>query len=76
MYKIPSPRKALYRLAGYLPRATYPVPAAEKLSNRSDEVVRRVTARAADGCVRLARGQIMYPAKIEKLYERLRHVDF
>lgn len=76
MYNVSSPRKILYRLAGYFPRPTYPVPETDKLSNRSEEVVRRVTARAADGNVRLARGQIMYPANIEKLYERLRHVDF
>lgn len=76
MYKLPSPRKFLYRLAGYFPRPIYPIPTTVQPSKQSDEVVRRVTARAADGSVRLARGQIMYPARIEKLYGSLSHVDF
>ena len=66
----------LFRLAGYLPRPVYPIPSAKSMNSERGETVRRVSARASEGNVRLSRGQIMYPARIEKLYGGLKHVDF
>ncbi len=63
-------------LAQATPRPVYAIPTSRTLSRNRDETVRRVAVRNAEGSVRLSRGQIASPARIEALYGRLHHVDF